>query len=83
MKVKTFKGQYELVEFDHYMDANDGAIVCVLDLLLRTDDIDYVEDELRDIFAVDTDKQSYVFSNYEITDCFLNDVGLVRVICVK
>ena len=83
MKVKTFKGQYELAEFDHYMDASDGAIVSVLDLLIRTNDVDHVEDELTDIFAVDTDKQSYVFSKYEITDCFLTDDGLVRVICVK
>jgi len=65
------------------MDVNDGAIVCVLDLLLRTDDLDCVEDELHDIFAVDTDEQSYVFSYYEIADCFIDDNGLVRVICVK
>ena len=83
MKVKTFKAQYELVEFDHYMDHSYEDIINVVDLLLKTNDIDYVKDELEDLFAVDTGKQAYVFSGYQVNECYEIEDGLVKVVCIK
>ena len=83
MKVKTFKAQYELIEFDHYMDHSYEEPISVIDLLLKTNEIDYVKDELETLFAVETDKQSYVFSGYTVNECYEIEDGLVKVVCIK
>ena len=84
MEVKTFKSQYELLEFNHYIDnSNPDAQISVIELLLNTKDIEYLEGELSDIFAIITDKQAYVFSGYEVSECYEEDNGLVKVVCIK
>ena len=77
MEVKTFKSQYELLEFNHYIDnSNPDAQISVIELLLNTKDIEYLEGELSDIFAIITDKQAYVFSGYEVSECYEEDNGI-------
>ena len=84
MEVKTFKSQYELLEFNHYIDnSNPDAQISVIELLLNTKDIEYLEGELSDIFAIITDKQAYVFSGYEVSECYEEDNGLIKVVCIK
>lgn len=83
MKVKTFKAQYELADFNHYIDHSHEEPVSVVDLTLRTNDVDYVEDELKDLFAVETGKHAYVFSGYEVAECYEIADGLVKAICIK
>ena len=84
MEVKTFKSQYELLEFNHYIDnSNPDAQISVIELLLNTKDIEYLEGELSDIFAILTDKQAYVFSGYEVSECYEEDNGLIKVVCIK
>ena len=84
MEVKTFKSQYELLEFNHYIDnSNPDAQISVIELLLNTKDIEYLEGELSDIFAILTDKQAYVFSGYEVSECYDEDNGLIKVVCIK
>ena len=84
MEVKTFKAQYELLEFSHYIDSsNPDAQISVIELLLNTSDIEYLEGELSEIFAVSTDSHTYVFSGYEVSECYKEDNGLVKVVCIK
>lgn len=83
MIVKTFKAQYELLEFNHYIDHSHEEPVNVVDLILRTNDIDYVKDELNSLFAIEAGKQTYVFSGYEISECYELGKGLVKVVCIK
>lgn len=80
MEIKTFEGRYELIDFCHYIDPNQ---INVLELTVDTDDLDYLESELTSIFAIETDKQTYVFSGYEVNECYKEDNGLVKVVCIK
>ena len=80
MEIKTFEARYELVEFCHYIDSNQ---INILELTVNTNDIDFLEAELASIFAIETDKQTYVFSGYEVNECYKEDNGLVKVVCIK
>ena len=42
MKTQTFKAQYELFEFNHYVNHEDKT-VNVVDLVIESDDIDFIE----------------------------------------
>ena len=84
MEIKTFEARYELIEFCHYIDSsNMDTQVNVLELLINTQDIDFLEQELSTIFAVETEKQVYIFSGYEVSECYEEDNGLVKVVCIK
>ena len=80
MEIKAFEARYELIDFCHYIDPNQ---INVLELTVDTDDMDYLESELTSIFAIETDKQTYVFSGYEVNECYKEDNGLVKVVCIK
>lgn len=83
MEIKTFEGRYELVEFHHYIDNTRPNQISVIELLVNTNDIDFLEQELTSIFAVETGKQIYVFSGYEISECYEESDGLIKVVCIK
>ena len=80
MEIKTFEARYELIDFCHYIDLNQ---INVLELTVNTDDMDFLESELTSIFAIETDKQTYVFSGYEVNECYKENNGLVKVVCIK
>jgi hypothetical protein len=80
MEIKTFEARYELIEFCHYIDINQ---INVLELLVNTDDVSFLEEELSTIFAIETEKQTYVFSGYEVSECYEEDNGLIKVVCIK
>lgn len=80
MEIKTFEARYELVEFCHYIDSNQ---INVLELSVNSDDLNYLEDELSNIFAIETEKQTYVFSGYEVSECYKDDNGLIKIVCIK
>jgi hypothetical protein len=80
MEIKTFEARYELVEFCHYIGSNH---INILELTVNTNDIDFLEDELSTIFAIETEKQTYVFSGYEVSECYEEDNGLIKVVCIK
>ena len=84
MEIKTFEARYELVEFCHYIDSSDNTTqINVLELLVNTPDMEFLEQELSTIFAIETDKQVYVFSGYEVSECYEEDNGLIKVVCIK
>ena len=80
MEIKTFEARYELIDFCHYIDPNQ---INVLELTVDTDDMDFLEAELTSIFVIETDKQTYVFSGYEVNECYKEDNGLIKVVCIK
>ena len=80
MEIKTFEARYELVEFCHYIDPNQ---INVLELSINSDELDYLENELSNIFAIETEKQTYVFSGYDVSECYKEDNGLTKVVCIK
>ena len=80
MEIKTFETRYELIEFCHYISSNQ---ISVLELTVNTNDMDFLEKELSTIFAIETEKQTYVFSGYEVSECYEEDNGLIKVVCIK
>ena len=83
MEIKTYEARYNLVEFSLYISPFQ---VTVLELLVDPDDdddINYLQTELSSIFAVETEKQTYVFSGYEVIECYEDDNGLIKVVCTK
>lgn len=83
MNIKTFEAEYDLIEFNHYIDKSNDKIIHVLDMVVKTEEIDYIKEELSNIFIVDADKNSYVFSDYELIECYNIGAGLVQIICAK
>lgn len=83
MKAKTFGAQYGLIEFNHYMDHEKDHPTSVVDIIIECNDISYINDEFTHLFIIITEDCSYVFTNYEVIECYEIGGGLVRVICVK
>lgn len=85
MEVKTFEAQYELIEFNLYMDSSEDKdeITTIVDLVIKFDNIDFIKNELSNIFIVDNDNVSYVLSGYKIKECYKIGDNLIRTICVK
>ena len=83
MEVVTFGAQYELIEFNHYIDHESEETVSVLDIVIKTNTLEFIEKDFNILFIIDTEKTSYVFSNYELTEYYKIGGGLVRIICVK
>ena len=83
MKADTFGAQYELIEFNHYIDQNTPETTSVVDLVIKYDDPDSAAKDFNNLFVVETKKTSYVFNNYEVTECYDVGGGLVRLICVR
>ena len=84
MEVRTFQSKYEVIEFHSYlMNLNGDDCINVIELLLNTNQLDFIEKDFSDIFAIETNKQTYIFSGYEVSEYYLTDEGLVKVICIK
>ena len=84
MDIKTFEARYELSEFCFYIDNTSSTNpISVIELLVNTEDMDFLENELTSIFAIETAAQTYVFSGYEVSECYEEENGLVKIVCIK
>ena len=85
MEAKTFEAQYNLTDFNLYMDNNTDIdeVVIVVDFVVESNNIDFVKKEFSNMFVIDTGKVSYLFANYELIECYEIGKDLIRVICVK
>ena len=85
MKAKTFEAQYELIEFDLYMDSDNSRkeTISIVELVIKSNDIDFVKEEFNNTFIVEAENLSYVFSGYKLTECYEIGSGLIRAICIK
>lgn len=81
MEVKTFEAQYELIEFNHYIDTESG--VSVVDLVVKMDNIDFVEKEFDNTFIIEANNLTYVFSGYDLNEYYEVGDNLIQVVCVK
>ena len=82
MNIKTFNSQYDLVEFHHYINQIDDKTVNIVELLLNCPIDDFFESDFESIFVIEEEKQTRVFSWYEV-DEFYEEDGLLKVILVK
>ena len=83
MKVKTFQEEYELTNFSCYLDNFDGDIISVIDLVVRNNNPEQVEIDFNNLFALETDKNAHVFAGYKVSECYLVDSNLIKVVCIK
>lgn len=87
MEIKTFQNTYDLAEFHCYITKNtNNECINVIELLLdipNTEDLSYLEQDFSNIFIVEAHNHNYVFSNYEVSEYFIDESGMVKVICVK
>ena len=84
MEAKTFQSKYDVIEFHTYIaNTTDDSYITVIELLLNTDKLDFIEKDFSDIFVIETDKQTYVFSGYEVSEYYAVDDNTVRVVCTK
>lgn len=84
MELKTLQQtRYNLLEFHHYIDnADNEKVINVLELLIKIDNLEFIP-ELTDTFIIKTDNQSYIFSDYEVSEYYPIDESHAKVICVK
>jgi hypothetical protein len=84
MVIKTFQNTYNAIEFDHYISpTTDGDCISIIEVLIETDNTDSIEHDFSQIFAVEAKTQTYVFSNYTVSEFYVIREGIVKVICVK
>lgn len=82
MNIKTFNSQYDLVEFHHYINQVNDKTVNIVELLLNYPIDEFYESDFESIFVIEEEKQTHVFSWYEV-DEFYEEDGLLKVILVK
>lgn len=83
MEVKTFQSNYDLTEFHSYITQINDDCINVVELLLNTNELDFIEKDFANTFVIETDKQTYVFSGYEVDEYYPIENELVKVVCVK
>lgn len=84
MEAKTFQSKYDVAEFHTYItNTTDDNCITVVELLLNTNQLDFIEKDFSEIFAIETDTQTYVFSGYEVSEYYAVDDNTVRVVCTK
>ena len=54
MEAITFGAQYELIEFNHYIDHESEETANVLDIVIKSNAIDCIEKEFNNLFVIDT-----------------------------
>ena len=82
MNIKTFNSQYDLVEFHHYINQVDDKTVNIVELLLNCPVDEFFESDFESIFVIEEEKQTHIFSWYEV-DEFYEEDGLLKVILMK
>ena len=83
MKVKTFQSNYDITEFHSYITQINDDYIHVVELLLNTTELNFIEKDFANIFVIETDKQTYIFSGYEVDEYYTVENGLVKVVCIK
>ena len=82
MYLKSFNSEYNVVEFHHYVNYVNDKVVNMVELLIDCPVDEFVEDDFTSIFMIETDKQTHVFSWYEVNE-YYEENGLLKVILVK
>ena len=79
MYLKNCNANYNLAEFNLFIDAYGTTVI---DMVIDCSIEEFEEYGLGDTFFVETEKLTYVFSNFEINEVYEED-GFVKLVCVK
>lgn len=81
MDIISFQNQiqYKLLEFCYY---TDDEHINVVEMLLDTDNIDLIEQNLSDTFIIDIDGNTFVCSGYNLYEYYPTGNG-IKVVCIK
>lgn len=82
MLLKTYNTNYNLIEFDLFVNEIDGECVSVIEMLIDCSVEDFEKNGLGNDFFIETERLTYVFSGFEINE-FYEEKGYVKVVCVK
>ena len=80
--INSLFSYYNLNVFHHYINEIDGDCVCLLEVLLDTSIENFDEETFKCPFVIETDKQSYVFSDYLVNE-YYDENGMTRVVLTK
>ena len=85
MEAKTFESKYKLTDFNLYLRENidRNETISVVDFVIESDNIDFIEKEFNNIFVINNDKIFYLFSDYKLEECYKIGDWLIRIICTK
>lgn len=71
--------QYKILEFHYYIGEEQ---INIIELLIDAADINSIESNFTDTFIIETDISTFVCSDYELSEYYLDGNG-IRVICIK
>lgn len=83
MKLKTFRNEYGLLEFNYHIDSSYKTPINILELLIETKEIDNIKEELSDSFFIETKEYTYVYVGFNVEECYLVNNDLLLVVCIK
>lgn len=83
MKLKTFRNEYGLLEFNYHIDNSYKTPINILELLIETKEIDNIKEELSDSFFIETKECTYVYVSFNVEECYLVNNDLLLVVCIK
>ena len=83
MKIKTLNGEYGLLEFNYHIDDSYETPINILELLIESNEIEYIKEELSDSFLVETKEYTYVYVDFNVEECYLVNNDLLLVVCIK
>ena len=82
MLLKNLNTNYNLSEFNLYIVENGDTCTSVIEMLVDCSIEEFEKNGLGETFFVETEKLTYVFSNFEINEAY-KDGEFVKVVCVK
>ena len=82
MYLKILGTRYNLAEFDLFINEVNGSCISVIELLVDCSVDEFDKKGLEDTFLVETDRLTYVFSDFVINE-FYEENGSVKIICAK
>ena len=83
MKLNTFKKEYELLEFNYHIDNSYKTPINILELLIETNEIDNIREELGGSFLIETENYIYEYNGFNIEECYLVNNDLTLIVCIK
>ena len=78
MELKTYKTNFPIVEFQHFIDdvstPEEIRFNSVLDILFNNEvTLEAIDDCDLSIFVIETNFQTYVFSGYDLIECYVDE----------
>lgn len=82
MYLKISDAQYDLMEFDLFVNGLDRKPISVIEMLVDCSIDEFEAKKLEEVFSIGVDEDFYTFAEFEVNEIY-EDGGFVRIICVK